>query len=73
MTSVYLPQAQFPTEGPESQAEVWDPTTGFLADIPRIKLAVEIITPGSGKLGGVSGDGGHGSESNCIISFSPST
>lgn len=44
MTLVHLPQAQFPTEGPESQAEVWDPTTGILADIPGIKLAVEIIT-----------------------------
>lgn len=54
MTLVHLPQAQFPTEGQESQAEVWDPTTGILADIPGIKLAVEIITLVSGKLGGVS-------------------
>lgn len=49
-TPIHLPQAQFPTEGPESLAEVWDPTTGFLADIPQIKLGVEIITPASGKI-----------------------
>lgn len=64
MTLVHLPQAQFPTEGPESQAEVWDPTTGILADIPGIKLAVEIITLVSGKLGGVSSGGG---QSDCSL------
>lgn len=37
-TPVYLPQAQFPTEGPESRAEVWDPTAGFLADPPPPEL-----------------------------------